>query len=353
MTLVSVIGDFFSSVTPVFYDFSDKITTHIIISDNSKRDSYYAKKFKNGVRDFCLKKNKNITQHFVIIDEDSSSAIDKVCEYIIQNSAGEIYVNISDGLAALNTVMTQKLLPKGVKFVSYDIFDNEYHVLDRRGIIERRQAKAMNIQEHFLLKGVEVFFHGDLNFAVKNEEFIKKIFENYHNEYRLFKFCLTVNPYDKRYKSQYKKPTKYNFPNIYKCLNEMGLSFSSDKQLLTGGLFEYYIYLLLKNFDFDDIAVSTVVYDNNVKNEYDVLVIKNNHLHIIECKHKAKTLDINDVVYKYAALKKMVDYDSKAVIVSLKSKIKEMIKKRAESFDIKLVNLSSHTARDIYDFLKD
>ena len=50
MTLVSVIGDFFSSVAPVFYEFKDKIDTHIIISDDSKRDDRLAKKFQKGVK---------------------------------------------------------------------------------------------------------------------------------------------------------------------------------------------------------------------------------------------------------------------------------------------------------------
>ncbi len=352
MTLVSVIGDFFSSVAPVFYDFFDDISTHIIISDDSKRDSQYARKFKEGVKNFCIEKNKNITQHFVRIDEDSGSAIDKACKYILENSKDDIYINISDGLATLNTIMTQKLLNKGVKFISYDIFDNEYHIIGQNGIIERKKAKPMGIKEHFLLKGVEVWFNSDINFAIANEKHIREIFEKHHEEYRKLKFSLTVNPNDRRFKHQYKKPTEYNFPNIYRCLKNMGLGFRSDKQLLTGGLFEYYIYLRLKKYDFDDISVSTVVYDNGFKNEYDVLVIKDNHLHIIECKHKDKMLDMNEVVYKYAALKKIVDYDSKAVIVSLKEKVEEMIEKRAENFDIRLINFTPGKIKEIYDFLR-
>jgi len=351
MTLVSVIGDFFSSVAPVFYEFFDDITTHIIISDDSKRDSLYARKFKKGVKNFCLEKNKNITQHFVRIDEDSNTAINKACKYILKNAEGEIFVNITDGLATLNTIMSQRLMEKNVKFISYDIYDNEYHIISQNGIIERKKAKSMRIKEHFLLKGVNIAFKSDIDFANRNKKYIKEIFEMYHQEYREFKFSLTVNPENSKYKNSCKKLTRENFPNIYKCLNNMGLSFKSNRQLLTGGLFEYYIYLLLKDYDFDDIMVNTIVNDGEVLNEYDVLLIKNNHLHIVECKHKAKMLNIEEVVYKYAALKKTVDYDSKAVIVSLKTNINNAIKKRASNFGIKLIALKPGCADDIYRFL--
>jgi hypothetical protein len=52
MTLVSIVGDFFSSVAPVFYEFKDSIDTHIIISDDSKRDDRLARKFEKGVNNY-------------------------------------------------------------------------------------------------------------------------------------------------------------------------------------------------------------------------------------------------------------------------------------------------------------
>jgi hypothetical protein len=342
MTLVSVVGNFFSSVAPVFYHFFDEIDTHIIIADDSKRDSRYARKFKEGVKNFCLEKNKNLRQIFITIDEDSNSAINKACESVIKHANGEVLINISDGLASVHTIMTQKLLPLGVKFISYDIFDNEFHILSKEGIKERKKAKPMNIKDHFTLKGVEVLSMNDLDFAHKNERYIKEIFENHHREYREFKYCLTVG----------KNPSAHSYPNIHRCLISMNRSFNSDYQFLTGGLFEYYVYLQLKDYDFDDLAVGMKVSDNEVRNEYDVLAIKDNHLNIIECKHKRKTFNAESVLYKYAALKRMVDYDSKVVIVSLDNYVKDSHKQRAKMFDIKFVSLNENMGDEIYEFLR-
>jgi hypothetical protein len=343
MTLVSVIGNFFSSVAPVFYHFFDEIDTHIIIADDSKRDSHHARKFEKGLIDFCHQNKKHLKNIFITINEDSNNAINAAADYILKHSNGEIYVNISDGLATIHSLFTQKLLPKGVKFISYDIFDNEFHILSQNGIEQRVKAKNMNIKDHFTLKGVEVLSMNDLDFARKNERYIKEIFENYHREYRKFKYCITAGG---------KRPSMYSYPNIYRCLTSMNKSFDSDFQFLTGGLFEYYVYLQIKDYDFDDLAVGVRVCDEEVENEYDVLAIKDNHLNIIECKHKRRTFDAESVLYKYAALKRMVDYDSKVVIASLDNYVKNSYKRRAKMYDIKFVSMNKNMGKEIYEFLR-
>ena len=81
MTLVSVIGDFFSSVVPVFYEFKDKIDTHIIISDDSKRDDRLAGKFEKGLKKFIDKYNLNIKTLYYSIDQDSFESLERAKEF--------------------------------------------------------------------------------------------------------------------------------------------------------------------------------------------------------------------------------------------------------------------------------
>ena len=332
MTLVSVIGDFFSSVAPVFYDVFDDISTHIIISDDSKQDSRYARKFKEGVKNFCIEKNKNITQHFVRIDEDSGSAIDKACRYILENSKGDIYVNVSDGLATLNTIMTQKLLNKGVKFISYDIFDNEYHIIDQNGIIERKKARPMSIKEHFLLKNSKILVYEDTGFAEKNKKLLTELFEKKLHRFNSFKRKLTQNTLNIN-----------DYQDIAKILNKLGIQTNKkeltlNKKTITGSLFEMYIYLKMKYLNFDDIMMGALIEDEGVKNEFDMLVIKDNHLSVVECKFKNTLKNTETLLFKYAFLRKILDYDSKSLIISA-AEVDEKYHFRAQLYGVGFVNV--------------
>jgi len=344
MTLVSVVGDFFSSVAPIFYHFFDDITIHIIIADDSKRDSYYAKKFQNGVKDFCIANNKSITRHFVRIDEDSNSAINKACEYILNNSDGEIYVNVSDGLASLNTIMTQKLLPKGVKFISYDMFDNEFHILDISGIIERKKAKSMNIKEHFMLKNCDILSYESVDFVLKNEYLIKKLFTEYHFQFDDFKKDLSKNQID------------FNqYTDVVKILKALGFSMdkkslSYNKKILTGSLFEMYMYLIVRDLEFDDVLMGVVLEDKGIRNEYDLLAIKDNHIYVIECKYKNIQREAEKLLYKYAFLREVLDYDSKAVIVSTE-KIENRYLNRGKRYKTSFVSISEDLKEKIKESL--
>ena len=345
MTLVSVIGNFFSSVAPVFYDFFDEIDTHIIISDDSKRDSKRARMFKKGVADFC-KHKKDLSQHFVRIDEDSDTAIRKVCDYVLKHASGNIYVNVTDGLATINTLMSLNLLNKGVKFISYDIFDNEYHIIDKSGIVKRKKANSMNIKEHFMLKGYKINDYENMDFAIINKKSILELFDRFFDEFNEFKKSLTENTL---------KLDKY--PNVVRILRKLGfdMNFKNlkvNQKTITGSLFEMYVYLKVKELGFDDVMSGAVIEINGIKNEFDLLLMKDNHLHVVECKFKninKKNLEM--LLYKYALLKEILDYDSKAFIIS-NDEITEGYANRAKSYNLKLINSRSDITTEISEFLK-
>jgi len=348
MTLVSVIGDFFSSVVPVFFEFKDKIDTHIILSDDSKRDDRLARKFQKGIEKFNKKYNLNIKNLFYSIDEDSFESLENAKNFILANSNGEIYLNTTDGLSSLNTFFSLRMLPLGGKIISYDMFDNEYHIISLDNMKRFKIQNSVPIIDHFLLKGVDVNVKGLKHFALRYENEIKELFENHHYEYRGFKYELTVNN---------RMPDRKKFPNIYYLFDKMNLTNKNLKkehlfQLITGSMFEYYIYLLIRDLGFDDIEISVEIEDNEVVNEFDILAMKDNHLHIIECKHRGfKTLDLEDVIYKYATLRRVVDEDAKAIIVSLINKYYPHYVNRALSHNIALFNLNRNLRKQIRDFL--
>ena len=348
MTLVSIVGDFFSSVVPIFYQFKDEITHHIIISDDSKRDDRLAQKFLKGSKEFINKNNLNIETFYYQIDEDSFDSLEKAMNFISSNAKGDIYINTTDGLSPINTFFSLRMLPMGAKIISYDMFDNEYHIIDITGMQRKKITKTPSVMEHFLLKGVKINSKGIKSFALRYENEIKELFEYNHYEYRGFKYELT---------SKRKMPPKRDFPNVYYLFDKMNLTNKRlDKnhlfQTLTGDMFEYYIYLLVKDLGFDDIEIGVEIEDEGIINEFDLLLMKDNHLHVIECKHRGfKTLDLEDLIYKYSTLRRVVDEDAKGIIISLINKYSKNYINRALSQNVALFGFNKSLQNNISNFL--
>ncbi|WP_457560178.1 hypothetical protein, partial [Caminibacter sp.] len=63
------------------------------------------------------------------------------------------------------------------------------------------------------------------------------------------------------------------------------------------------------------------------------------------------TLNIAELIYKYAALKKIVDDESKAVIVSLVTKYREYFLNRAFANGIALFGFDRNLRQNIREFL--
>ena len=322
MILVSILGDFHSSILPIFYNFKDKITKHILVYDDAKKDVQNATGINNGIKKFCKKEDYALLQLNYKLDEDSLEALNKCADYVLTltDDAKDIYINTTDGYSTLTTVLNHRLFKEGVNFIAYDMYDNQYNVLNLDGLITKNTVNNLNIVDHFLLKGYKVEKTGMKKFAKTHEKQIKQIFEQMSDKYDKF--------------------TKLN-PAIYPTINDLRGELKSLKSLLleidiefadmsiknilfTGALFECYVYLLVKDMDYDDIEVGVQIFreykNSYIKNEFDILIMKNNHLHMIECKFR-NSFNLEELVYKYIALSNTIDEDGKMAIVTKKSPI--------------------------------
>jgi len=312
MILVSILGDFSSSILPLFYNFKDKTTKHILVYDDFKRDVTKAKEIAKGLERFKQKYSYNFELIEYTLDEDSSDEINKCSEFIASQTKNQndIYINTTDGFSTLTTLLNHNLMSDGVQFLAYDMFDNEYNLLNNKSLRKHKLQHNLNIQDHFLLKGYSTKHKEFKEFAHRHEKTIITLFEEYHHEF---------DSYTKLSRKKYKKVTNLPHGKIKKAFVSMGLEdMDAHNALLTGGLFEYYIYNLLKDLDYDDIEVGLVVSreinSSNVPNEFDILIMKNNHLHNIECKYR-KMVNMNELIYKYTALSNIVDEDGTTIII--------------------------------------
>ena len=289
MTLVSIVGDFYSNVLPIFYHFKDEISNHIIIYDDYKQDTLHAKKIIQGTKDFIEKYNLPIVTHTKQIDEDSYVRLESVSEYILEFQArGEaVLVNITDGLAAVTFTLINRLEPYGIKFLSYDRFDNTYTALHPQGMTAPLKVTSISIEDHFLLKNIELKTRTSEENAHIHEKDLKLFFEQCNSDKEFFEH-----------------------KNSFITQTPVGL------------LYELYVFNLVKQLSYDDIAIGVKVQDNYdgdaFENEFDILVMKNNHLHMIECKARDdyEQSSVSSFIYKLDSVRSTLDDDANMIFLT-------------------------------------
>ena len=291
MTLVSIVGDFHSSILPLFYHFSQDISKHVIIYDDFRRDVTQAQKIIKGTQAYIQKHQLNITTYTLEVDEDSfisiSAIIDKLLE--IESDPKELLINATDGLANIALFLSHKLLERGIRFLIYDRFDNSYNILSKENMLSVSINESIPIEEHFLLKDVCVHSFSDTQIAHTHEKEIAEFFELYDAN-----------------KSLYTKRVQEPHAMIL--------------ETQTGFLYEFYIYNLLRHLNHDDIQVGAKIIDiysekSSLHNELDILIMKNNHLHMIECKFRNDVKKV-DLIYKADSIRQTLDDESKVMILT-------------------------------------
>jgi len=290
MILVSIVGDFYSSILPLFYEYKDKITKHIIIHDDYKNDIIHARKIISGTTSFIQKNRLDIKTYSIKIDEDSLNAIDKVTDILksYTDDYEDFHINITDGLANIGVLLSNGFLPHGATILTYDRYDNEYNTLTKNSMQTHKMKSSIPIRDHFMLKNIEILSIEGTSIAKQHEKDLNIFFEKYEAD-----------------------------KVMYQCSTEVNHLL---KKTPVGFLYEQYIFNLLKDLNHDDILLGVKIKDKQLddiflENEYDILIMKNNHLHMIECKYM-KILDTTALLYKLDSVRGSLDEDANIFIVT-------------------------------------
>jgi len=312
LVLVSILGDFHSSIFPLYYEFKDVLTKHIIVHDDAFSEVRKSKVVINSLKKFNKKHSLKIATEEFNIDEDSLASIEKLIIKIksLDNSLEDVYINTTDGLSNISIILASKLIDSGAKLLAYDMYENTYNLTTKESMKNIKIESSIGIEDHLLLKGMVIESQDDLTFAHKYKQQILDLFQTYSDEFEYLK--KDISQTSNRHKNKY--------PRALQLINNMGLDLVQNAKVITGGLFEYYVYLIIKDLGFDDIKVGIKVHqkftnDITVENEFDILLMKDNHLHMIECKF-TKYPKSQELVYKYSALINLIDDDNKIMILT-------------------------------------
>jgi hypothetical protein len=338
MTLVSILGDFHSSILPISYEFKKEITKHIIVYDDAHTDREKLKRIVAGQKAFFATLQSNSEYHYEVrtiqIDEDSYKSIigcyNKILK--IEPNYKSIYLNTTDGLSSIAIILSSKLLAIGAKIISYDRYDNTYNLHTQTSMTHNLIKNSMDIQSHLLMKGYSI------------EETVSKSEVNSRKNVVL-ELCKDLSHF-KGFADKLNHVVSVKDIEGYKRCKKLLKSIAKldNKSFIQGSVFEEYIYhLIVDNFNFDDVWLGTKVrFSELVENEFDLLMIKDNHLHTIECKFQLN-VNGNALVYKVEPLMNYLDDDGKAMIVNIRGSDK--IDKRTKQKKLNFNNATKHRAR--------
>ena len=301
-----------------------------------------------------IKNSLNIQNkyHSIIVDEyDNKDILQKLKEFDIHEYKNK-YINITGG-TKLMSIETYDFF-KSIEncHIYYITRGNEYKKIFP---IEEENTYnfkcSVSIKEYFKAYGFESKESGlseiDKEYTY---DFLEKFLENdrYHIIQELQR---------KRGVNNLKKVNISEVNGLGKFLSDIGFPLKNEGiiskkeiEYLTGSWFEEYVYYTLKDANIvqdTDILCGVSKKNGQSDNEFDIVILKENQLHIIECKtyicnNDKPSLPV-DTIYKLDSIQKELGLFAKPYIITLNKahEIKEAYKKRAGQYGIKILTIEN------------
>lgn len=346
----------------------------LFVKEMSYIDFYYfisTEEMEKKNKTFDIIATSNIKSYKILtISEDDNIKIEKKLSEIEFNDSDKIFINITCGTKIMSMVVYEYYKSKGIGEIFYlPIKKNKIiKLFPYTQIKERNIDVKLSLKEYLSSYGIKM--SGDPNILLEKEySKLEFIFYNFKDSKFFDNFKNVLN--DLRNYRNDKKIKKINIENRKDINNFLvELNYKNIKELdkdklefFTGGWFEEYIYLLIKNklnLNNSDIAVNISIFrGDNVQNEIDVFFIFNNTLYVVECKtvmyDSLTERDITtDTLYKLSSINKDFGLDVKSYIVTLDSKLrdenmllKEKYRNRSKHMGISILDYYGLTNEDV------
>jgi hypothetical protein len=333
----------------MIFEFKEKITKHILVYDDARHIKRQAERIRHGVDYLNDKFGLSIEQYESVIDEDSKKDIDDLIKelFAFADDPHDLFFNATDGPANIGILLSSAILAAGGQVVVYDNLDNTYNLLYKNNMRNLAVLHNMGVHDYCNMMGMRVLDYRRKSEIKRNKKEVVRLFRSY-GVFSRVREALGAG----------ERKFPYGDRGILKALETIGAIDRDrtiiDRNYLFGGMFEEYIYFLAKRLDVDDIMLGVVVAmdkveESEVRNEFDILMMKENHPLIIECKHK-RNLNGDNIIYKYDAIHNDFGPDSKVMIVNIsdKQKIRYKNSKISTSFSRGNINRAFLSNIDVY-----
>lgn len=320
MELLTIVHDRKIEYIPIIYEFTGKITRHILFFDHSKEEQAYATELKHSIERFNAKYNVKTEIKMIQIDEDSKQDMQEIAK-VFEGKSENIYLNGAGADTALFTVLSSIILRNNGKVIAYDKEDNSYNLITQNGFLNKKIENNMNLDDFLTLMGERVLRESSKQNIQNNKEALEVLFSD------------TKRMFNVRHllKNRKTKELKKRYPKMIDALTKLdiidhdGFLKGQEAFVRFGFLFEEFVYLQLEGFVFDDIKVGvTIEFDKEqverrqieISNEFDILMIHNNKIGFIECKI-GESFDAIGTVYKSDSIMEYFGENSNSLIVNI------------------------------------
>ena len=332
MTLLSIVGEDISRITPILYAYKNQIKQHVLLCDDEPANHERAKTLQKGMQKFSATHSLGWYIKIITTNEDSASDIKATAQKQFDKSE-TLWLNVTDGYPAVTILLSDLVRKEGGKILSYDHFDNDLHIIESDGRMETTKLSSkIDIESYLTMLNYEIVSKQTKADLSKRK---KHIFELYKKE-TLFKKVRNAlvskslgHAYD--FDLSMSKDILETLHSLKIVDNNYNL-IRSQQKVLQGDLFEEYIFWLCEALNPDDILMEVKIdFDDKrqepedqkrVMNEFDILIMHNNRIYTVECKF-SQQLEGLGFVYKYDAIIDYFGKASKAIIVNISSTHKE------------------------------
>ena len=311
MTLISIFSNNnIFELIPIIYEFKEKIKTHYIICDEV--DKKEAKRFKKAIKNLLVRYNLKFKNRLIALDEDSKSEFEALTKDI---KSKNLYLNATNADTSLIVLFSYFVLKNKGLIIAYDKFENSYNLISKKHFSNHHIKHNMKLYDFFTLLDYKIEKNQSLKEILKKKEPLKTLFKDFEALFYIRKNYNNLSSISSLYQPQLEALQELEF--IDKSLKPI------KPTNLFGFLFEEFIALELIRYNFDDIKVGVqLIFDKKnditLRNEFDMIAIKDNHIYTFECKFGSqKNLDPQDIVYKSDSLLANFGEDSKALIINI------------------------------------
>jgi len=100
MILISILSNDITTISPIVYEFKDKITQHITVYDDSSLELVHLEDLTKGIAALKEKYALTFKSTTLVLDEDSKSSIDKSIEKVLalKDEKNKLYLNSSSAM---------------------------------------------------------------------------------------------------------------------------------------------------------------------------------------------------------------------------------------------------------------
>lgn len=352
MELLTIVHDRKIEYIPIIYEFTGRISRHILFYDHAKEERAYATELKHSIERFNAKYNVKTEIKMIEIDEDSKKDMQEIAKAFEGNSEN-IYLNGAGADTALFTVLSSIILRNNGKVLAYDKEENSYNLITQNGFLNKKIENNMNLDDFLTLMGERVLKECSKTNIEKNKEPLEELFSDTKRMFNVRH--LLKNRKTKELKKRY--PKMMNALKKLDIVNAEGLIKGQEGYVRFGFLFEEFVYLQLEGFAFDDIKVGAKIeFDNEqvnrrnieISNEFDILVIQNNKIGFIECKI-GDSHDPIGTVYKSDSIMEYFGENSASLIVNMERDKTPHLKNSKRNFGESVLLRAKTKKVDVYN----